>query len=69
MSTIDEKQEMSAAGETKVCPTCEGEKIIRGVCTCDMEWRGTETGDGWEDCKCTQDETCPTCNGKGVIVE
>lgn len=51
----------------KVCPTCNGKKVIKGTCTCDMEWRGTQTGDDWEDCHCTPDQKCPTCAGTGYI--
>ncbi|MCB2182435.1 MAG: ankyrin [Desulfobulbaceae bacterium] len=54
------------AGE-KICPECNGEKIIKGICTCDMEWRGSNKEDDWEDCQCTPDTTCHLCNGKGVI--
>jgi len=51
----------------KVCPTCEGKKVIEGVCECSMEWRGTQGENGWEDCQCTPEQECPTCHGTGFI--
>jgi hypothetical protein len=48
-----------------VCPTCNGDKMIPGVCECDSEWRGTEVNNDWADCHCTPDVTCLTCNGSG----
>ena len=53
--------------EQQLCPECKGKKVIPGTCTCDMEWRGTQQGEDWEDCQCTQDELCPVCKGKGYI--
>lgn len=53
--------------EKKICPECEGRKVVEGVCTCDMEWRGTQSGDDWEDCQCSQEVKCPLCNGKGYV--
>ena len=50
----------------KLCPLCNGEKIIKGICSCDMEWRGTK-GDDWEDCQCTPDQECTTCSGTGYV--
>ena len=46
------------------CPTCQGKKMIEGVCEVSQEWSGTqdETAD---DMQCTPDQVCPTCNGKG----
>ncbi len=46
-----------------VCPTCQGKKIIEGVCETSSEWGGgQDDGDGMH---CTPDQVCPTCNGKG----
>ena len=53
----------------KECPECCGKKNIPGVCECASEWRGTQIGEEWNDCQCTPDITCPTCNGKGYIEE
>ncbi len=55
------------ATEKKVCPECEGRKVIPGTCTCNMEWRGTQQGDDWEDCQCTEETKCPVCNGTGTV--
>jgi hypothetical protein len=52
-----------------ICPECNGEKKIAGNCVCDMEWRGTQKGDDWEDCQCTDEEICPVCQGTGYISE
>ena len=52
---------------SKVCPECNGEKKIGGNCVCDMEWRGSQNGDAWEDCLCTEEETCPVCRGTGFV--
>ena len=51
----------------RVCPECNGEKKIGGTCVCDMEWRGTQQGDEWEDCQCIGEETCPVCHGTGYV--
>lgn len=53
----------------KECPQCCGEKVIAGVCECSSEWRGTESDDGWDDCQCTPEITCPACGGKGYVEE
>ena len=51
--------------EKKVpCPTCQGKKIIEGVCEANSEWRG-QGDDMTDDVQCTPDQVCPTCNGKG----
>ena len=56
------------AGETnKICPECNGEKTVAGRCVCDMEWRGSQKDESWEDCKCTEKETCPVCRGTGSV--
>ena len=51
-----------------VCTTCQGKKVIVGVCECNMEWRGTQEGDDWQDCLCTPEIECATCNGEGNII-
>lgn len=51
------------------CPECGGSKTIPGVCECASEWRGTQTGEEWNDCQCTPDVTCLTCNGRGYVEE
>ena len=50
----------------KICPVCQGKKVVQGICECNMEWRGTQTGDNWEDCQCTPEEVCVSCHGTGV---
>ncbi|MBU0673963.1 MAG: ankyrin [Proteobacteria bacterium] len=50
---------------TTICPTCEGKKVIHGVCSCNMEWRGNKHGEDWEDCQCTPDIKCPAYSGTG----
>ena len=47
------------------CPTCKGEKVIAGVCECSSEWHGIKVGEEGQDCQCTPEEKCPTCNGSG----
>lgn len=54
--------------EKKTCPVCGGKKTVQGTCTCDMEWRGTTVDDQMEDCQCTPEVTCPSCNGTGFVV-
>ncbi len=51
----------------KVCPQCLGKKVVPGVCNCASEWRGTQRGDEWEDCQCTPEQECPTCQGTGYL--
>lgn len=46
------------------CPTCQGKKIIEGVCEVSSEWRGSKD-DLADDTQCTPDQVCPTCKGKG----
>ncbi len=53
----------------KACPACNGKKIIKGECVCDMEWRGTQKGDDWDDCQCTPDQDCKMCGGTGFVEE
>lgn len=59
--------------EKKVCPECQGQKIIPGTCVCNMEWRGTlqgtVAGDEWDECQCNESEKCPLCLGVGYIEE
>jgi hypothetical protein len=66
MSDLKEGEKSVAQG-FKTCPECNGNKTIAGVCTCDMEWRGTQAGEILEDCQCTPDTSCPLCKGKGLI--
>ena len=47
------------------CPTCQGMKVIHGVCETSPEWRGTSGDDNHDDMHCTPDQVCPTCHGKG----
>ncbi|MEW6220834.1 MAG: hypothetical protein AB1634_15060 [Thermodesulfobacteriota bacterium] len=54
-------------GGSVPCPNCGGQKTVPGFCTCNMEWRGTQVGDQWEDCKCAPDVECPTCHGAGTV--
>lgn len=51
----------------KTCPTCQGAKVLKGTCECNVEWRGTNSEDGWDDCQCTPDQQCSTCQGTGVV--
>ncbi len=55
--------------EKKVCPTCQGKKVIEGVCESSSEWSGAGGGGGEnfvDDMGCTPTEKCPTCNGTGL---
>ncbi len=62
------EEESKAGEEKKQCPTCMGQKIIPGTCETSQEWQGADdTGD--LDSQYTPDEPCPTCDGKGYIVE
>ena len=50
----------------KPCPTCQGKKVIEGVCEVSSEWRGNSSSDDvQDDSQCTPDQECPTCQGKG----
>lgn len=55
----------------KICPECQGQKIIPGTCECSVEWRGTlqgsVEGDEWDECQCSQSEQCPVCLGVGYL--
>lgn len=51
----------------KVCPQCQGKKVVPGVCVCNSEWRGNQTGDEWEDCQCAPEQECLTCRGAGYV--
>lgn len=46
-----------------VCPTCNGKKVIEGVCETSSEWQ-SKTEDGQI---CTPNQKCPTCNGTGHV--
>lgn len=52
---------MSAETKKDVCPTCQGKKIIDGVCETSGEWHGDDAT------VCTPDQECPTCKGKGYL--
>lgn len=58
-----EDNEMTEEKRTP-CPTCQGKKVIDGVCETSSEWRLTGD-DVHDDMHCTPDQICPTCNGKG----
>ena len=60
-TTLKKENNMS---EQKPCPTCQGKKVIEGICEVSSEWRGPEK-DLVDDTQCTPDQTCPTCKGKG----
>lgn len=49
----------------KTCSTCQGKKVIAGVCECSSEWRGNQAGADWQECQCTPEQECPTCHGSG----
>ncbi len=51
----------------KVCPTCQGKKVVEGICECSMEWRGNQGENEWEDCRCTPDQECVNCHGTGYV--
>lgn len=67
MSTCHNKT--SGTMRPKPCPICLGLKVIPGVCSCNMEWRGTKTETGWEDCQCTPELVCTQCEGTGSVME
>jgi len=56
---------MSEKEKTHPCPTCQGKKVIDGICESSPEWPGTENEDG---VVCTPETECPTCKGTGVEV-
>ena len=56
---------MTQEKENKVCPTCDGKKVVSGVCECSSEWRGTQSGDDWDDCQCTPEEIVGVCVNSG----
>ncbi len=45
------KEEKMTTEEKKVCPTCQGKKIIGGVCEGSSEWSGAGGGDDFVDRK------------------
>ena len=53
----------------KICPMCNGKKLVKGQCECDMEWRSSDGENNLEDCKCEPDQECPACKGTGFIDE
>jgi hypothetical protein len=61
------KEEKMEPKTENTCPTCGGKKILEGVCECSQEWRGTQNDDVWDDCQCTPDQECTTCQGTGVV--
>jgi hypothetical protein len=58
---------MSEEKIKKECPECCGEKVIAGTCVCNSEWRGSQAGDDWDECQCTPELPCPTCNSSGFV--
>lgn len=61
------KGEVMNATDKKVCPECNGEKVIRGTCECNSEWRGSKVGDELSDCQCVPQVACPLCKGTGTV--
>jgi hypothetical protein len=58
--------EKTMSGKTRrPCPTCQGKKVIDGICEVSSEWRGSSNEDALDDSQCTPDQECPTCKGKG----
>ncbi len=51
----------------KICPLCQGKKIVAGTCECNSEWRGTQRDDEWDECQCTPELQCEMCKGTGYI--
>ncbi len=51
----------------KVCPKCNGHKLIVGQCECNSEWRSSDDEDGFDDCRCEPDQECPVCKGTGKV--
>lgn len=51
----------------EICPVCQGKKVVAGTCECNSEWRGTQKGDDWEDCRCAPEQQCVMCGGTGTI--
>ena len=47
------------------CPTCQGKKIIDGICEVSPEWQGVH---GEDDTICTPEAQCPTCEGSGIEI-
>ena len=61
------KEDIMTQEKNVTCPSCQGKKILSGTCECNMEWRGTQKGDDWEDCQCTPDIECSNCHGTGYV--
>ena len=51
----------------KICPLCQGKKVVAGTCECNAEWRGTQKGEDWEECQCSPEQQCAMCKGLGYI--
>lgn len=51
----------------KICPVCQGKKVVAGTCECNAEWRGTQKGDDWEECQCSPEQPCAMCMGIGFV--
>jgi hypothetical protein len=58
---------MMGNADKKVCPECNGEKVIQGTCECNSEWRGSKVGEEWNDCQCVPQVVCPVCKGTGFV--
>jgi len=50
------KEKYMAEKKHTPCPTCQGKKIIEGVCEVSSEWRGTND-DLPDDTQCTPNQT------------
>jgi hypothetical protein len=56
------EETMADKAPQDVCPTCQGNKVIPGVCETSNEWQGDDDNQ-----ICTPDQPCPTCKGTGYV--
>jgi len=68
MTTTTCHGKTTGAMKTAPCPICLGKKVLPGICSCNMEWRGTKTDEGWDDCQCTPEQPCSECKGTGAVL-